>query len=288
MSGLRLGRRARIGPMPWIVAVMVLLTLLAAAAALALDATGSRVRDGMSGRLTIQILTADKVARERQALAALHEVRRIAGVADARRVPQAELEALLEPWLGPGFGASGIAVPAMIDIDLAPGRALRPEALAEAIRLVAPDARIESHAAWLDPLDRLLGILRALAIGLVVLLAGALAGLVALAARAAFEAQRETIELLHMVGATDRQIARLFERRIGLRALAGGLGGGLLALAMLAGLAPMLADLDTGLASGMALAPAAWAVLLAIPFAGTGLAMATTRLIILRELRRTP
>ena len=58
---------------------------------------------------------------------------------------------------------------------------------------------------------------------------GATAATVALAARAALDTHRGTIEILHLMGATDFQVARLFQRRIALDALFGGLVGFILA-----------------------------------------------------------
>ena len=54
---------------------------------------------------------------------------------------------------------------------------------------------------------------------------GATAATVVLAARAALDTHRGTIEMLHLMGATDVQVARLFQRRIALDALFGGLVG---------------------------------------------------------------
>lgn len=288
MSGVRIAVARRGGPLPWLVAVMVLLTMLATAAALALGSAAGRVRDGMAERITVQIVEADAKARERQAAAAEAALRKMAGVKTVRRVPQAELNALLAPWLGSDFAANDIAVPAMIDADLDPFQHPRAEAIGEAVRLVAPAARIDDHGRWLAPLDRLLGTLRILSLALVILVAGAMVAVVILAARAAFDAQRETVALLHMLGATDRQVARLFERRIGGQALAGGLGGAALAALVLVGLAQRMSALGSDLAGGAMPTPGALVVLLLVPFAGTGLAMLTTRLTIMRNLGRMP
>ena len=47
-----------------------------------------------------------------------------------------------------------------------------------------------------------------------------------LAARGALDTNRSTIEVMHGIGATDDQVARLFQRKIALDALTGGLAGG--------------------------------------------------------------
>ena len=55
-------------------------------------------------------------------------------------------------------------------------------------------------------------------------MAAATAAVVVLAARAGLEAHRATIEVMHMLGSTDVQVARLFQRRIARDAAIGGAG----------------------------------------------------------------
>src|SRR3546814_9520593 len=90
---------------------------------------------------------------------------------------------------------------------------------------VTPAAHVDRHQRWMSPGSRFMDTLVWLAVGLVVLMAGATAAVVILAARAGLEAHRETIEVLHMMGSTDIQVARLFQRRIALDTLAGGIVG---------------------------------------------------------------
>src|SRR3546814_12110898 len=87
---------------------------------------------------------------------------------------------------------------------------------------VTPAAHVDRHQRWMSPGSRFMDTLVWLAVGLVVLMAGATAAVVILAARAGLEAHRETIEVLHMMGSTDIQVARPFQRRIALDTLAGG------------------------------------------------------------------
>ena len=63
----------------------------------------------------------------------------------------------------------------------------------------------------------------------------ATAAAVVLATRSALAAQRSTIEVMHGIGATDQQVTRLFQRRIAIDALIGGVAG-----ATLAGLGPRI------------------------------------------------
>ncbi|MFX5587301.1 hypothetical protein ABTE16_21390, partial [Acinetobacter baumannii] len=75
---------------------------------------------------------------------------------------------------------------------------------------------------WMAPISNFMRIVIALAAGLVLLMATATATVVVLAARAGLDTHRDTIEILHMLGSTDMQIARLFQRRIALDTLIGG------------------------------------------------------------------
>src|SRR3546814_10465093 len=103
-------------------------------------------------------------------------------------------------------------MPALSDVDRAdpsPAAIRRGDA---AMARVTPAAYVDRHQRWMSPVSRFMDTLVWLAVGLVVLMAGATAAVVILAARAGLEAHRETIEVLHMMGSTDIQVARQIGR----------------------------------------------------------------------------
>ena len=108
------------GPMPWVIAIMMFLTVLAAAAGLGLGGAAARLDAQIGTRVTIQIVEANPDARRAQAAAAAAALERVPGVLDVRPVPEAEVQRLLEPWLGTGGLESDLPVPALIDVDLTP------------------------------------------------------------------------------------------------------------------------------------------------------------------------
>ncbi|HEV2569767.1 MAG TPA: FtsX-like permease family protein [Sphingomonas sp.] len=278
-----LADRRRSGPMPWVLAIMVFLTVLAAAAGLGLAASARSLGDQIAGRVTIQIVEADASAREAQVRAAEAAARRTLGVREVRRVPDAELARLVEPWLGPE--SAELPRPALIDVDLDRPAAL--PGLTRALHRVAPAARIDAHAQSLAPLRSLIRTLRWLAIAIVLLTAAATAACVVLAARAALDTHRETIDVLHLLGATDRQIALLFQRRTAGDALigaAGGFAGGVLILLLLG---DRLRALGSELVGSVQLSTLSWAALLAVPMGAALLATAAARLTIEHDLRRS-
>ena len=273
------------GPMPWVIAIMMFLTVLAAAAGLGLSGAASRLDAQLGNRVTVQILEANPSLRDRQAAAAAATLSRLPGVAAVRLVPQDEIETMLEPWLGAGLGTD-LPIPALIDVDLDPSGGLDVARLRNAVMASAPAARVDENAQWLAPLASLIGALQWLAAGLVILMVGATTATVVLAARAALDTHRQTIEILHLMGATDVQVARLFQRRIALDALFGGAVGFLLAASVLFLLGQRMSALGSELLGSTAISPERAAALLILPLFGVLLAMLVARLTILRALGR--
>ena len=125
-----------------------------------------------------------------------------------------------------------------------------------------------------------------LAFALVALLALALASAVLLAARSALGANRDTIEIVHLLGGTDAQIARVFQRSIAVDAAGGGVVGMALAVVVILALGRQFSSLGAGLVDKGTLGIADWLILAMIPFAAVVLAMMTARLTVLHALRK--
>ncbi len=285
----RLVPQARLsGPMPWVIAIMVALTVIAAAAGLSLRNTVKAAAAELAGGVTVQIVEPAADKRDAQAQAALARLRSLPGVVSARRVPQDEIDVLIEPWLGTdGNDAEAIPVPALIDAHLVgavtPQRMVR---LREGLRAVAPAARVDAQSGWLGPVFGAIQSLQWLSLALIALLALAMASAVLLAARSALGANRETIEIVHLLGGTDKQIARIFQRSIGIDAAGGGLLGLALGMVAVLFLARRFASLGAGLVDSGALGWSGWLVLALIPVAAVAIAMATARLSVMHALRR--
>jgi len=276
-------------PMPWVIAIVIALTVIAAASGLGLRNAAARASADLNGGITVQIVTAAPVLRNRQADAALAVLGKLPDVARARRVQQDQLDNLLEPWLGtrPGDTIDDLPIPALIDVRLASAATPdRVKALQDALTAVAPAARVDAEAAWLTPVFRAIATLQWLAGGLIALLTVATIAAVVLAARTALVNQRETIEIVHMLGGTDAQIARVFQRTAAMEAAAGGTIGLIAGIVAIVVLSAQFSALGSGIASGAVLGWLDWVVIAAIPLCGVALAVLTARLTVLSALRR--
>jgi cell division transport system permease protein len=206
------------GPVPLLIAIMTFVMVVVAAAGLALANSAAVVKSGVEHRYSIQI--ADGAAKAPAAIAAARAAK---GVTRVEQVPPEDLRRTLERWLGPAGAEADLPLPVIIDVDLGPDA--DPVAVGQAIQKAAPGAQFIAHRASLAPLLQALRGLTLLALGLVLLIAAASAAAIVLAARGALDNHRATIEVMHGIGATDRQVARLFVRQIAIEALLGGVAG---------------------------------------------------------------
>jgi cell division transport system permease protein len=291
-SGRQLLPHARLaGPMLWVIAIMIALTVVAAAGGLALANIAGQARGELSGAVTVQIVEADPQARESQARIALARLQNMPIVAEAARVPDEEIGALLDPWLGEaGIGGAedaAIAVPALIDVSLnraADARAI--SAVRKSLSQAAPASRVDAQAEWLKPVFSAIHSLQWLAASLILLLTASTVAAVWLAARSALGTNRETIEIVHHLGGTDAQIARIFQRSVTMDAALGSAAGLALGLIAVFLMGSRFAALGSGMVTGGGLRWQDWLLIALIPVVGIVLAGLTARFTVLAALRR--
>ena len=274
------------GPMPWIIAIMMFLTALAAAAGFGLANASNAMDARLAGRLTVQIVDADAESRARDARRVASALETLPGVAKVVQADRAQLAALLEPYLGSDGLDQDLPMPALIDVDLDTAEESVIAEVEGAVARIAPAARVDRHARWLAPVESLFGWLTWLSIMMVLLMAAATGAAVVLAARGALNTHRATIDVLHLMGATDRQVARLFQRRIALDALLGGATGLIVALIVVLLIGWQIGSLQSELASGVTLTWRDWLLLLALPLLFAALATLAARATILAALRK--
>jgi cell division transport system permease protein len=278
------GRMA--GPMPWVIAIMMFLTILAAAAGIALAGSARSLGNDLDARLTVQLPEPNPGLREVQTREILTGLKRLAVVKTAQAVPQAQLDALLDPWLGSEPLDSDLPIPALIDVELKRTGLDDVAVVRELVGMIAPTARVDQQAKWLQPLANLLTSLTWLALGLVALMTIATSAAVVLAARAALNTHRATIDVLHLLGSSDNQIAGLFQRRIALDALFGGLAGLLLALVVMLLIGERMRAIGSELLGSASLGWGGWALLFLLPLIGVVLSTVSARITVLRALRQ--
>jgi cell division transport system permease protein len=272
------GGRLR-GPTPYVIAIMIFAMMIVAAAGLALANAAGVVARGAQNRYAVQLPDSSALRQS------LSSVRSAPGVLSATPIPENEMRDTLERWLGPMAQSKDLPVPAMIDIELAAGA--DEAGIRARVEQAVPGARLVGQSETLAPLLHSIRVLQWLALVLVVLMAGAAAAAVVLAARGALDTHRFTIEVMHGIGATDEQVAHLFQRKIALDAMAGALAGGIGAALVLILIAGGGAALASEIAGTAPLSALDLFILALMPIAAVVLATWVARTAVLATLRRS-
>ena len=272
------GSRFR-GPTPWVIAIMSFSIMIIAATGLALADTAGSLSRAIESRYAVEVPDG---GNNLDALVAT--LKSAPGVTSVEAVPQSEMRRTLQRWLGPAADSADLPVPALVNFDTKAGADIA--RIAQRVKAIAPAARISAHRDRVAPLLTSMRALQWLALGLVVMLSGAAAAAVVLAARGALDTHRFTIEVMHGIGATDLQVTHLFQRKIAIDALVGSVAGALAGALVLLLLASG-ASFTGQLMGGATLKGADFLLLFLLPFALTALATWVARMAVLAALRET-
>ncbi|WP_291659232.1 MULTISPECIES: ABC transporter permease [unclassified Bosea (in: a-proteobacteria)] len=217
-----------------VIAILTFLAALSAGAAVLAARASDQWRGAVSDEMTIQIRPDSHRNLDEDVARAVAMARALDGIESVRAVPKAESDKLLEPWLGTGLDLVELPVPRLIVLKLKPGASPDVARFGPALRNDVPTAILDDHRLWLRRLSAMAStiIVSGFVIVLLVLTAAALA--VAFATRGAMAGSRESVEVLHFVGADDDFIAREFQSRFIRLGLRGGAFGGLAAIVAIA------------------------------------------------------
>ena len=203
-------------PLDFVIAVMAFLAALALGASLIADRATEGWSHGLAAKLTVQVVPPDsddaKRVLERETDAAVRLLRATPGIAHAASLSDAELNALVAPWVGGNGITSDIPLPRLIDASITPGEKVDVAALVARLKQAAPHASLDDHSRWMSRLSGIANTVRYSAYGILLLIAGATAAAVSFATRAGLEAHHEMVALLHQMGARAGFIARTVER----------------------------------------------------------------------------
>jgi cell division transport system permease protein len=180
--------------------------------------------------VTIQLRPLDGEVMESNIRLAVSLAEAIPGVASARPLSIEESQALLEPWLGAGLDLADLNIPRLVIVELSDPNVADMARLQNDIAVIN-GASLETHAAWRLQLNTMAGtiVVSGLLILALILVATALA--IVFATRGTMATNRDIVDVLHFIGASNRFIAGEFQGRFLLLGLRGGLVGGLGAIA---------------------------------------------------------
>jgi cell division transport system permease protein len=204
-----------------VITIMCFLACLTAGAVYMMNQSASAWLRDIAAEVTVQIETKERSDVEKFVAEVTGFLSRQPGIARARALSAGDVAQLLEPWLGQTDALSALPVPRLIAVELDRGAAPDLEKMRAALYSQFAGVTLDDHRRWQQQIRT---ITRSFALGglaILLLVGAATMAIIISATKSAMASNRDIVEVLHFVGATDRFIAREFERhflRLGVRA----------------------------------------------------------------------
>ena len=224
-------RESRDAALIFVVAVLCFLACLTAMGVIAADRAARGWTGQLTGEATVIVRPRGGETPDAAAARGAEALAGVTGVTEARALEPAKAYDLIRPWLGDVSDLADLPVPRLVAVSLDPKRPATAQALRQALKSQDVDATVDDHSVWIKDIRRAGGVVRWLGTGVFALIATAAAAVIAFATRAGLAARRDVVEVLHLAGAEDGYIARLFQVRFarlaGVAGLMGAAGAGL-------------------------------------------------------------
>lgn len=215
-----------------VIAIMCFLACLTAGAVWMIKQSANAWLKDIASEVTVQVEPREKADIERSILEVVTFLERQKGVLAAKPLSLEDSAGLLEPWLGSTEALKALPVPRLIAIEIDRND---PPDLAEVGTALQRDFKgvsLDDHRRWQQQIRAVTGSFALGGIAIFLLVAAATTAVIVSATKSAMASNKDIVEVLHFVGATDKFIAREFEKhflRLGIKA---GIVGAVAAMAV--------------------------------------------------------
>ena len=277
-----------------VVSIMCFLACLTAGAVYMINQSASAWLKDVASEVTVQVEPREGADTNKLVKDVTAFLERHPGVRSAKPLSLEDSAALIEPWLGKSDALKSLPVPRLISIALDANQEEDIKQLRQRLTAQFPKGVVlDDHRHWQQQIRTVTHSLALGGLAILMLVGAATTAIIISATRSAMASNREIVEVLHFVGATDRFIAREFEKhflRLGIRAGVVGAVSAMLVFYLLptvmdviGGRAVTMTDLRWMIGAGVLDAPG-YIVLLVVVFVISGLCMLTSRFGVFRIL----
>jgi cell division transport system permease protein len=204
-----------------VITIMCFLACLTAGAVYMINESKNAWLKDIASEMTAQVEPRDNVDIEKIVADVQAFLQRHSGIERATPVSLADSAKLLEPWLGKSDVLASLPVPRLIAVEIDRNTPPNVDALRAELAKQFQGVTLDDHRHWQRQIRTVTRSFALGGLGILLLVAAATTAVIISATRSAMASNREIIEVLHLVGATDRYIAREFEKhflRLGIRA----------------------------------------------------------------------
>lgn len=213
-----------------VVSIMCFLACLTAGAVYMVNQAASAWLRDVASEITVQVEPRDGIEINKQLQEVTQLLQRQPGIRSVKPMSLEESSALIEPWLGKTDALKSLPIPRMIAVELDRNAPPNLDPLRAELAQKYKNVALDDHRLWQSQIRTVTRSLALAGLAILMLVGAATTAIIISATRSAMASNREIVEVLHFVGATDRFIAREFEKhflRLGIRA---GVVGAVLAM----------------------------------------------------------
>ena len=204
-----------------VIAIMCFLACLTAGAVWMIKESSDAWLSDIASEVTVQVTPPESGDVEQAVADVVAFLQKQPGISNVNPLSLDQSAALLQPWLGSTEALKSLPVPRLIAVEV---DRTNPPDLARISASLEKDfkgASLDDHRRWQQQIR---AVTRSFALGgiaILALVAAATTAIIVSATRSAMASNREIVEVLHFVGATDKFISREFEKhflRLGIKA----------------------------------------------------------------------
>ena len=180
--------------------------------------------------VTIQLVPVEQELMLSNIRTAISLAQQSPGVGRAFELTLEDSQALLTPWLGEKFDINTFNIPRLVIVQLSDPSVFDLVVLKSKLIAAIPEANVNTHALWQQQLNAMAGtVVLSGALALMLILAATVLAIV-FATSGAMATNREIVDVLHFIGASDSYIAGAFQQRFLAIGLQGGVIGGAMSI----------------------------------------------------------
>jgi cell division transport system permease protein len=234
-----------------VIAIMCFLACLTAGAVWMIKESSDAWTRNIASEVTVQVNPQENSDIEKAITDVVAFLRKQRGIADVRALSLDDSANLLEPWLGSTDALKSLPVPRLIAVEVNRSEPPNLTAIRTSLENDFKGVSLDDHRRWQQQIR---AVTRSFALGglaILALVGAATTAIIVSATRSAMASNREIVEVLHFVGATDRFISREFEKhflRLGIKA---GIVGAAAAMLVFVGMPAIMELLGGGAVSAV-------------------------------------
>lgn len=278
-----------------LVGLMSFLAVLACAGTLSLHAMTQRWSSGLENKITIEIkaedqdgtiLSPETIKMETEKIAQMLQKNPL--VKSYEPLGEKDIRKLVSPWLGEDFNLEELPMPGLIAVELNSASDESVEKLTQAVHALSPTSYVDTHREWLQDILRFTRTLQWVALLVALIVAVTTVTGISGGVRSRMAIHKDQVEILHLIGASDKYIARQFQWYAVVIALLGSTLGTAAGLFMAMLILFLTGQSGTPLIPQISLDSTSFALFCILPVIACLIAGMTARLTVLRTLSLMP